>query len=268
MNKPLTILIIEDEPSECEALIQCIELKENLRLVGVTNNTTKAIEYIKDFQPDAIILDLELHKGHGNGLQFLELLQEIRLEIPVYVLVTTNNLSHVTHKGVRKMGADFIMTKSQADYSAQTVIDFLASLKNTIQSNKQVIQNTDKAEPPAEKQQRILNRAVTEINRIGIPPGATGRKYLLDAIIMVVNNQTEKIYSTIATKYTKSETSVERAMQIAIEKAWRTTDIEDLEKYYTARVNSIRGVPTIKEFVYYYGEKIKSEYQLERMGIT
>ena len=48
-------------------------------------------------------------------------------------------------------------------------------------------------------------------------------------------------------------------MQNAINSAWRHTDIEDLLKYYTARIHSDKAVPTTMEFVYYYANKIKDE---------
>ena len=47
-------------------------------------------------------------------------------------------------------------------------------------------------------------------------------------------------------------------MQNAIARAWRTTPIEDLLRYYTARISSEKGVPTITEFIYYYAAKLKS----------
>ena len=46
-------------------------------------------------------------------------------------------------------------------------------------------------------------------------------------------------------------------MQNAINKAWRTTDIEDLSINYTARISSEKGVPTMTEFIYYYADKLK-----------
>ena len=60
--------------------------------------------------------------------------------------------------------------------------------------------------------------------------------------------------------YEKNDTSVERAMQNAINRAWRSSDIEDLQRYYTAKVDPLKGVPTMTEFIYYYVNKIKSEY--------
>lgn len=49
-------------------------------------------------------------------------------------------------------------------------------------------------------------------------------------------------------------------MQNAIAKTWRTAPIDDLLKFYTAKINSEKGVPTITEFVYYYANKLKNEY--------
>ena len=46
-------------------------------------------------------------------------------------------------------------------------------------------------------------------------------------------------------------------MQNAILYAWRISSIEDLTKYYTAKVNYETGVPTPNEFIYYYVNKIK-----------
>ncbi len=258
MERPLSILLVEDEPLECQDMISQIELTNDVRLVGVTNNIIKALEYVTDMQPDAIILDLELHKGYGNGLTFLDSLLEIRLSNPIYVLVTTHNISTITHEGARKMGADFIMLKSQQDYSAKRVIEFLCSLKNIIHSNKNTIVHSVATESAEQKQQRIKSRVITELEHIGISPNAIGRKYLIDSIIHVMNDRSENILTAISTKYAKTEASVERAMQNAIDRAWKTTHIDDLEKYYTARIKSARGVPTIMEFIYYYAEKIKN----------
>jgi DNA-binding NarL/FixJ family response regulator len=260
MEKALSVLLVEDDPSECQEMIRHIESADGVKLVGVTNNTIKAMEYVTDSLPDAIILDLELHKGYGNGLAFLDSLREIKLSVPIYILVTTNNISYVTHEGARKMGADFIMLKSQDDYSAKSVVDFLCSLKNIIHSSRQTADHQSCAELPGEKQQRIKNRIIAELDRIGIPPNAVGRKYLIDCIILIINEQNERIYTTVSGKYAKTEASVERAMQNAVEKAWKTTHIDDLEKYYTARISSSKGVPTIMEFIYHYAEKIKNEY--------
>ena len=48
-------------------------------------------------------------------------------------------------------------------------------------------------------------------------------------------------------------------MQNAINRAWRTFPVEELEAHYTAKTHSCRGVPTIMEFVFYYAGLLKTE---------
>jgi len=257
----LSILLVEDEPGECRKIADCIESADDVRLISVENNAFKALEYVRDSLPDAVILDLELHKGGGNGLTFLNLLREMKLPVQPYILVTTNNISYITHASARKLGADFIMVKSQEDYSAQNVIEFLRSLKKMIHNAKKAgPQSDDGAETAERRTRRIKTRIVAELDRIGISPKAVGRKYLIDGIFLIISGQHSGIYVSLAEKYGKSDASVERAMQNAINKAWRTTDIDDLQKYYTIRISSSRNVPTITEFIYYYAEKLKNEY--------
>ena len=46
------------------------------------------------------------------------------------------------------------------------------------------------------------------------------------------------------------------AMANAINKAWKTSDPDDLYKYYTARIDLDRGSPTVSEFIFYYANKL------------
>lgn len=257
----LSVLLVEDDPITCNEFINYLEEEEEISLIGVTDDSNKAIDYVKDFLPDAIILDLELHKGSGNGLSVLQGLKYLDLYIPPYVLITTNNSSQITYDSVRYFGADFIMSKHQTDYSAKNVIDFLKIMKPTLFSRKQQSAATSSpTESPAVKSKRIIHRINTELNYVGINPNAIGYQYLVDAIYLVIKQPLHNLCNIISEKYGKTEASVERAMQNAINKAWRSTDIDDLLKYYKARINSEKGVPTLTEFIYYYANKIKNEY--------
>ena len=232
-------------------------------LVGVTNNSHRAIELVCDTLPDAIILDLELHKGGGNGLFFLQELRGLRLRVVPYILVTTNNTSSVTYDQARQTGADFILTKWQGDYSAETVVEFLRSIKSTIQSKAKMSGlslDLSTMEPPIQIMKRLEKRISKEMDLIGISPKVIGRKYLMEAIQMVINQQMRGVTSVIAARNGKSEPSVERAMQNAIHRTWNTMNTDDLIRLYTANISSEKGVPTVTEFIHYYAEKIKTDY--------
>ena len=130
-----------------------------------------------------------------------------------------------------------------------------------------ISKNADKAtsmpisESPESHERKLRQRIQRELDLIGINPKSVGYSYLIDAISMVYHKPETNLASTIAARYQKSDSSVERAMQNAINSAWRHSDIEDLLKYYTARIHSEKGVPTMMEFVYYYAKKIQNEIQ-------
>ncbi|MCM1467030.1 MAG: response regulator [Alistipes sp.] len=260
--KDFTILLVEDDVSACNAFIQHTEQIDDISIVSITNNSTKALADICDYVPDVVILDLELHNGGGSGLDVLQGLKDMPLSDRPYILITTNNSSSTTYEYARQLGADYIMSKHQKDYSEENVLNFLIMMRSVIQSRKKETSLTPPAaQSPHQMKKRIEQRIITELNQIGISPKATGYPYLIDAIQIIMDDPTQRVSTLIGKKYKKTESSVERAMQNAINKAWKQTDIDELLQYYTARVNPERGMPTAMEFIYYYATKLKNEYQ-------
>lgn len=260
MSKQLTVLLIEDDEKACAAIEQYIDLCDDIKLSAITNSSAKALELTKYHLPDAVILDLELHHGTGNGLQYLKELPELSLTHMPYILITTNNSSAITYEYARKLGADFILCKYESDYSAQYVVEFLRMMQEVILTrNTQKAADMSESASPEALDRKLRQRIQRELDLIGINPKSVGYRYLIDAIAMIYHKPEINLARIIASKYQKSDSSVERAMQNAINSAWRHSDIEDLLKYYTGRIHSDKAVPTLMEFVYYYANKLKNE---------
>lgn len=262
MDKKLEILLVEDDQTECSKLIQEIDNNpDDLTLIGITNNSTRAFQYVIESYPDVVILDLELHYGGGDGLEFLKRIKEAQLPHIPFILVTTNNISVVTHEIARELGADFIMTKSQEGYSAKSVIEFIKITKSVLLNRIKQDQDQKNVfkESPTQVAKRLQRRICLELDNVGISAKSIGYKYLIDAITMLTQEPTQHICEKIGEKYRKSATSVERAMQNAINRAWNTSDVQDLLDNYTAKIRSDKGTPTITEFIYYYAQKIKND---------
>lgn len=260
MNEKLEILLVEDDPMACKEFVSYIDESEDMALIGVTNNATKALEYIKEFLPDVVILDLELHLGGGSGLNVLSELKTMPLNKSPYILITTNNTSPVTYNTARDLGADYIMSKHQDNYSERSALDFLRILSSSILSRRKLTNGNSEIDTPKYNQKRIQRRITAELNNVGINPKSVGYQYLIDAIEIMMSERTQNVAKIIAERYKKTEVSVIRAMQNAIERSWRNTNIEDLLQYYTAPVNSAKGVPTITEFICFYANKLKNDY--------
>ena len=90
MNPVLYVLLVEDDLQACNEIENYIYSLEDIELVGITNNASRALQIVLDTTPDAIILDLELHYGSGSGLSLLQSLQTEMVDKRPYVVVTTN----------------------------------------------------------------------------------------------------------------------------------------------------------------------------------
>ena len=256
VNK-INLIIVEDDNNTIEEYKAGIKCFDNFYLAATTSSSSEALEKVKEYSPHAVILDLELHKGSGNGLMFLKELSALNLKNKPFILVVTNNISSVTHSIARNLGADFVITKNQSDFSCKMVLEFLSSVAASALTSDINSPDAAKAAVSISYSETMKEKISTELDLIGISPKLKGRQYLADAIEITCKQRMPNLCSIIAKKYSKTDASVERAMQTAINHAWRNTDIESLERYYTTYINPQKGVPTVMEFIYYYSDKIK-----------
>ncbi|MDR0875949.1 MAG: response regulator [Clostridiales Family XIII bacterium] len=258
IDSRLKVLLIEDDTSACQRIAECIEKTDDVSLVSITDNSFDAVGLVEEHAPDAIILDLELHHGAGSGLIFLQKLVYLNLPKPPFILITTNNVSQITYNHARSLGADYILSKHQQDYSEQAVVDLLRLLKDSILQHTSLENKGDiYQQVPVHNGVAREKRITDELEKVGVNPKSLGYQYLIDAISLIMDNHATCVSDKLALRYDKSSQSITHAMQNAIRNAWRFTDTDELYKHYTAKFNLERGCPTMMEFIYYYASKLK-----------
>lgn len=262
MNKKLELILLEDDPLDCHEVESAVKSKEDeFILLATTNDSDQCVELVLRYKPDVVLLDLELHRGKGSGLDFLQKLHLSCIEDRPFILITTNNISQIVHDMARTLGADFIITKSQADYSADMVLEVLSLLRTTVLKKRHhVTIETQIKESEAQRRKRVRSKITNALLTLGINPRDKGFNYLVDGIFLTLKGPVSHLCMEIAKFYNKTEPSVERAMHNAINRAWQTMDYDHLLKCYTAHIKSERGVPTITEFVHYFANKFNNEY--------
>ncbi len=261
MQKKINLLVVEDDEATCMAYTEICKNYDDVFLIGTSAHSNEALSLTEEFKPNAVVLDLELQKGTGSGLDYLLKIDDLMLETKPYILVVTNNVSPVTQAAVRNFGADYIIVKSQSDYSVDMVVNMLRSIISKVPDlipHAPTECNVIKKRIEDDYKQRLTKNITKELDIIGINPRFKGRNYLRDAIEMICHKEQTYICNEVAKKYQKTSASVERAMQNAIDHAWKTTDIATLEEHYNAYINPRKGVPTITEFIYYYADKVKN----------
>lgn len=149
------------------------------------------------------------------------------------------------------------MYKDNPKYSSEHVLNNFINLRKTTIEYK----STSFEDLFVDEEEKISNIINNELELIGVTSKLKGREYIHDAILYLVQDDSNKInvIQYLVKKYKKSSTTITNGIQNAIIHAWRITPPDDLVKYYTARINLDKGIPTPMEFIYYYVNKIKKE---------
>lgn len=257
----MRILLIEDDVNECEKFKEEVNNTDGVELIAVTNSSTEGLKYVKRYMPEAIILDLELNAGEGSGFEFVKELRKLKLTISPKIFVTTNVCSDSVYDYLHENKVDFIFYKKQEKYSVSNVIKTLLLLQGYSNNNNDNNNRNSEIGNSEDRIQELSDKVNKELDLIGVGIHLQGRKYLHDSIIYILTNENKddkiSINQYLMTKYKKASSTISRAMQNAIIHAWRISSIDDLEKYYTAKINYETGIPTPNEFIYYYVDKIK-----------
>ncbi len=106
---------------------------------------------------------------------------------------------------------------------------------------------------------RLYRSVYAALDTVGVSPKAVGYAYLAEAILLIYQSPTPRFCAVLGQRHGKTEASVERAMQNALNRAWHVTDPDILHECYTARVRSRNGAPTLTDFVYFYANKLRME---------
>lgn len=257
-QKPMKILIIEDDINDCNSFKDCVKNRNDIEIVAITDSDIEGLRQVRNMKPEGIVLDLELNNssdGSMDSLGFLSNLKNLQLNYEPIVIVTTHINSKRTYDILHRNGVDLILYKGHPKYSSEHVLNNFINLRKVSITN-----NTISIEEIMESEEnKISNLIDNELDLIGVTEKLKGRIYIHDAILYLVQNDQTKInvIQYLTKMHKKSGTTITNGIQNAIIHAWRVTPVDDLEKYYTARVNYETGIPTPMEFIYYYVNKIK-----------
>ena len=263
MDKPMPLLLIEDDVAACRRFKDYANSEAAVEFIGMTGSSTEALKRVQARLPEGIILDLELHRGEGSGADFLTGLGKMNLSFKPIIVVTTNNSSRFVHENVRDLGVDYIFYKRQQDYSPSMVINTLLALRRHLRLKTRYSTPNDlqTIESPEELHDRINQRIDAELNAVGISARYKGRTYMTEAILDLMcdgaKNSSDAVLYQVSIKHHITYSSVFRAIQTAINRAWDTTSCDELINNYPMRVNHKTGVPLPTEFIHCYADKIR-----------
>lgn len=255
MEEKLTLLLIENDPSACKKIIGELAKHPDFALVGVTNNAVRAMQYVTDNHPDAVIINLR--QDDGEAIAFLKKIRTSEIACTPFIMVAASADDETAQKVAREYGADYIINKTPEKCVPTEIIDFFEVTKPVIKARSP--KNTEESSSDL-MLRRKSRRISAELDKLGMSSKSIGYRYLIEAIGVIMEKPVQHVCSIIGKRHGKTENSVERAMQNAINRTWAGADKDELLAHYTAKIKSRKGVPTITEFIYFYAQKLNNEF--------
>lgn len=273
MQKPIRVLLADDNREFVEVLKEYITRQEDMQLVGIAYHGNEALDLIYREQPDLVVLDIIM--PHLDGLGVLEKIQT-DIQKPHVIILTAFGQESMTQRAVQ-LGADYFILKPfdldtlgkrirqlqgtelltnynpslNGSYSTETSSNGMGSFN----SNSTTISSSNT---------RNLEVEVTRmIHQMGVPAHVKGYQYLRDSIVSVVQDVsllgavTKELYPMIANKYNTTPSRVERAIRHAIELAWDRGNIDFMNRFFGYTINVDRGKPTNSEFIAMVADKLR-----------
>jgi two-component system, response regulator, stage 0 sporulation protein A len=270
MQKPIRVLLADDNREFIEVLKEYITRQEDMQLVGVAYHGNEALDLIYREQPDLVVLDIIM--PHLDGLGVLEKIQN-DIQRPHVIILTAFGQENMTQRAVQ-LGADYFILKP---FDLETLGKRIRQLQGTefvTNSNSSVLgnqvvgntsfnQNSNSTIIQPSNTRNLEVEVTRMIHQMGVPAHVKGYQYLRDAIVSVVQEVsllgavTKELYPMIADKYNTTPSRVERAIRHAIELAWDRGNIEFMNRFFGYTINVDRGKPTNSEFIAMVADKLR-----------
>ncbi len=253
MPKKLKVVIADDNAELAAQIRKCLSSKEEFSVEGTASNAREAAEMIRQYKPDAVILDLIMPVS--DGFTLLERLASGEFgPMPVTVVLSALRQESIIAR-VLSMGAHYYMVKP---------VDTELLYRRLLDLTDMKLPNAPKMMPAVRT--RSLDEKITSIFlSIGIPAHIKGYQYLREGIKMVMNRPesigsiTKVLYPGIAEGFGTSASKVERAIRHAIEVAWTRGKIENINDIFGYNIYSKNDKPTNGEFIALIADRLQIE---------
>lgn len=260
----INVAIVDDNEKMVNLLDTILQTDKSIEVIGRGDDGAKALDIIKNQEPDVVLLDLIMPKLDG-----LEVMQQVNKDTsikkrPAFIVISAIGKENITENAFSLGAMYYIMKPFENDMILRRIHQVTErQILQPVHTSKS--QATDYA---TEYKEKNLETDVTNvIHEIGVPAHIKGYQYLRDAIIMsvdnreVINSITKVLYPTIAKMNKTTPSRVERAIRHAIEVAWSRGKMDTIDELFGYTIHTGKGKPTNSEFIALIADKIRLEYK-------
>ena len=259
-NIGIVTIIVEDDQSLCKEAAAAIAKTVDIKLANITDNAATAVEMIKQYAPDVVVLDLLLGDG-GDGDDVLKEIRSLGTSIlqPGVAVLTDNRNKNLYSYYTEYGGADTYFIKSM-NFNGAEVVDRIRKTYDIVKRKGVNMpdgsRNTGRARPesPIEKIRKLEDAISARLEKDGMyTDRCTGKMYLIDLIVLAVQNGGISNYvlkeneQIVAQKRKTTASKVSRNVTTAIHRAY---------DFLTTSACGLKETPFLRD------EKLRTPYSI------
>lgn len=121
MEKPIRIVIVDDHQVVLEGFMARLEIEPEIQVVATASNGLEAIDTVKQYQPDVVLMDVSM--PIMNGIDATKLIKEEFPDVKVLMLTMHDNREYIIN--VMQAGAVGYMLK---EISAEKMVQAIRTV--------------------------------------------------------------------------------------------------------------------------------------------
>ena len=257
MEKMYRVLLANSSEDFSTRLTSVLQQSQHYTVVGTASDGVRAIELLREVQPEILVVDTMLPKADGIAV----LKAASALEHKPMLLVLADFMTEFVSSLLVSMGVQYVLLKP---CTARSVLERLDEMRSTL-TKSPLVRN---------REANVVAMVTSMIHEIGVPAHIKGYQYLREAILIAVNDMevinaiTKVLYPQVAKTFATTPSRVERAIRHAIEVAWDRGDLDTLQRFFGYTVSNTKGKPTNSEFIALIADKLQLQLKnMEPMAI-
>lgn len=250
MDNMIKVIVADDNDITRQMIVDCLSDDEQIEVVGQAADGREAINLIKLYEPDVVLLDLVMPMADGIGVMETVAEETQGAKKPHYIIVSAAGSEDIVNQALQTGASYFIMKPFDGEALIKRVKKMGAGQSSAIYAAIQ-------ASPDIEQM------VVDILRDVGVSLRMVGYKYLKEAIILAINDSdcltsvTKYIYPAVANHFGSAPNNVERNIRYAIESAWeKRNEIKYLE-FQNGLFMDKDKKPTNSEFINFCAERIQ-----------
>ncbi|NBI06358.1 response regulator [Senegalia massiliensis] len=257
----LKLYVVDDDIAIIKSLENIIEDNNLANVVGFSTSSDIAIEEIKKYRPDIVMVDLLM--PNIDGIQLVDRIKKLNLEMK-FIMVSQVNSKDMISEAYNK-GVDFFITKPLNIVEIKKVMDNIIesiNMKRTLKNIKNAFMNNENSDELKEQNYDELSGIRNILNKLGIM-GEKGAEDIINICSFLIEKD-ESIFDfkikEICEKISENSSASEQRIRRAINKALSNLAHLGIEDYmnetFTNYNNSLFNFEDVKsEMDYIRGKR-------------